>query len=129
MPGYKPLEEMLDAPTTKTWVFQKHTKLYLFKRRLKHWWQKRTRGWSDEDTWGLDHVIAKFVLPRLKRFKELNNGFPEGFNEKTWNIAIDEMIYALEVCSRDDYFGDDIEWERVELGLRLFGKHFRDLWW
>jgi len=102
-------------------------------RDFRHWWQRRTRGWDDSDTWGLDGTIAEFVLPRLRRFKELNNGFPgHDLTWESWNAALDDMIYAMDICdqektsSQDD---DTVDWERVQRGLELFGKHFRDLWW
>ncbi|MEN6550058.1 MAG: hypothetical protein ABFE07_28785 [Armatimonadia bacterium] len=100
------------------------------KRALKHWWQRRTRGWDDSDTWSLDFVIAKFAVPRLKRFRELNNGFPGGMTEGSWRSALDDMIYALEICADEDrWYDKDNDWPRMERGLEAFGKHFRDLWW
>ena len=105
------------------------------KRWFKFRWQRITRGWTDEDTWNLDCVVASFVAPRLRRFKKLNNGFPPDFNEHTWNDAIDKMIYSLErVSKRHDEKEGDQNWdkitcERVNEGLELFGKYFCDLWW
>ena len=102
----------------------------LSKRSFKFWWQRRTRGWDDSDTWALDGIIAKFVLPRLRRFKEINFGYPNIFTEESWDEAIDDMIYALEICERE-LVGvvDDADFDRVERGLELFGKYFRALWW
>lgn len=102
------------------------------KRSLRYWWQRRTRGWDDSDTWSLDGTIAKFALPRLKRFRELNNGFPGGddMTMEKWNAQLDDMIYALGICVREmDDIVDDADWDRVEKGLEAFGKNFRHLWW
>lgn len=103
----------------------------LVKRSIKHWYQRRTRGWDDSDTWSLSDVIAEFTLPRLIRFRELNNGYPcdvEGPEE--WNHMIDDMIYALGICSReDDGVIFDCDWDRLQRGLDYFGRYFRDLWW
>lgn len=101
-------------------------------RSIKLFFQKWSRGWSDEDTWSLDYTIAKFTLPRLKRFKTLNNGYPGGLSEKTWNWILEDIIYSFDtvVHKWDEGFNDeDVDWERVDLGFRLFGKYFRDLWW
>jgi len=38
--------------------------------------QRLTRGWDDSDTWSLDVSVAKFLLPRLKRYRELRQGVP-----------------------------------------------------
>lgn len=104
------------------------------KRALKYWWQRRARGWDDSDTWSLDHTIARFTLPRLKRFRELNNGFPGGgdppMTMERWQGLLDDMIYAMEICADDErWFDNDNDWKRVERGWEAFGRHFRDLWW
>ena len=46
-------------------------KFHTFKRSLRFWWQRGTRGWDDSETWGLDGTLARFILPRLQRFKEV----------------------------------------------------------
>lgn len=82
-------------------------------------------------------MIAKFSLPRIKRFKELQNGFPSGIAEKEWDEILDKIILAFELID-DDFHGKtnfknaaeirqrDIH---IETGVTLFGKHFRQLWW
>lgn len=102
----------------------------LVKRSIRFWWQRRTRGWDDGDTWSLDNTIAKFVLPRLKRFKELNNGFPGEFTSGEWDKVLDDMIYALTISANGHWNApDDADWKRVQRGHELFGKYFNDLWW
>lgn len=110
------------------WNMTKHR----FTQWCKHWWQRRTRGFDDSQTWSLDHTIAVFTLPRLRRFKELNNGYPHGFTEDSWNEAIDDMIYSLEASAHEwdpATRVDEVDWSRVHRGSELMGKHFRDLWW
>jgi len=41
------------------------------KRDWKFLWQRWTRGFDDSETWVLYMPITKFILPRLKRFKEI----------------------------------------------------------
>lgn len=105
--------------------------IFLIKRWFKHQYQTLTRGFSDKETWSLDWTIAKFVLPRLKRFKKLNNGFPHGMTEQSWEKALDDMIYSMEIYSKGlwSHNPDEVNWKRVKRGTTLFGKHFRDLWW
>ena len=55
---------------------------YRFYRPYWFFWQRITRGFNDSETWNLDYTIAKLVLPRLKRFKELTNGIPGDFSIK-----------------------------------------------
>lgn len=99
--------------------------------------QLKTNGFSDTETWGLDSVIAKFVLPRLIRFKELNNGMPIDFNEGTWDEVLDKMIFAFDwTLNWEEKKYENLteeqqkeNWKRYEEGMALFGKYFRDLWW
>lgn len=111
-----------------------HWPEFLTKRYWRHWWQRRVRGWDDSDTWSLDLTMAKFILPRLKRYKEVNNGYPGNFTEESWDAVLDKMIFAMEVVKSDDFCSEGLEeaeahWTKVHEGLELFGKHFRELWW
>lgn len=45
-------------------------KLRTLKRSIKYWLQRRTRGWSDDETWNLDCEFIKWVNSRFKKYKE-----------------------------------------------------------
>jgi hypothetical protein len=45
-------------------------KLRTLKRNIKYWFQRRTRGWSDDETWNLDCEFIKWVNSRFKKYKE-----------------------------------------------------------
>lgn len=106
-------------------------------RAIGFWWQRRTRGWDDSDTWSLDVTIAEFVLPRLRRLKELNDGYPcklDDFDDekgmKEWNEKLDAMIEAFEIaCTEDWSFLEGERAEKFNHGFDLFAKHYRELWW
>lgn len=104
----------------------------LMRRSFRHWWQRRTRGWDDSETWNLDVTASRFILPRLRRFKRITRGYPAELTEEGWNAILDDMIYALEVCvrSNEEVLGaDEADWDRVERGLEAMGKWWRALWW
>lgn len=98
-------------------------------RALKHWWQRATRGFDDSETWCLSTTTAEFLLPRLRRFKEVNNGHPHSLTEEEWDGILDEMIWSLEALIADEKWEDFELWIRVNAGLALIGKWWRDLWW
>ena len=103
-------------------------------RKIKFFFQRLTRGWDDSDTWSLDYTIAQFVLPRLKRFKELNIGAPSDLTEETWDEILDKMIKAMENTIKqwdEDLTEEETEkmWEETEEGHKLFGEYFSGLWW
>jgi hypothetical protein len=105
-----------------------------FKKHLK---QYETKGWSDIDTWSLDSTFAEWMLPRLKRFKELRNGIPQGYTEKTWNNTMQFIIDGFEFMASDKFYGYDggdqnaINHEKTREALILFAKLMADgdFWW
>ena len=111
------------------------------KQFFKFKYQHITKGFSDQETWNLDANIAKYILPRLKRFKEINNGHPVEVSAKEWDIILDKMINSFEFhiqifVDQDD---DDLntmpknaqkrKWEEYNEGLLLFAKYYKHLWW
>ena len=105
----------------------------LFKGQLK------TNGFCDAETWSLDSMICKFILPRLIRFKEINIGFPGGddMTIEKWNVVLDKMIFAFDWSlnhEEEKYDGlpdkqKEKHWQQYQEGMDLFAKWFRHLWW
>jgi hypothetical protein len=107
------------------------------------------------DTVSADYTLALVILPVLKQHKENPHGssfvdnedvpnhtpIPEGQEfersdewSARWGYVMDEMILAFERIVNDDWSADvpSENWvkeeERIDNGLRLFGKYFRRLW-
>lgn len=115
-------------------------------RQRKKELKKKNLYINPGDTWSLDRTIAKFVYPRLKLFKELNNGYP-GYGEMNtankWDAALDEMIEAFRLLAEcnppepkngefknPDYMEQVEEYNaKIEEGLKLFARYYRCLWW
>lgn len=93
--------------------------------------QRMERGFDDSETWSLDYTIAKFILPRLKRFKEVTNGYPGGLSEEEWDEILDKMIYAfdLKVNYDSDFDWKDGDQKKFDEGIKLFSEWFLHLWW
>lgn len=100
-------------------------------RETKFSEQRKEVGFDDTETWSLTDTISGFIIPRLKRFKEVNNGVPHGQTEESWDITLDKMILSFELTCRDSGSRDYTDEERVQLneGLDLFRKYFFELWW
>jgi hypothetical protein len=102
----------------------------LFKeRQIKFAHQRRTKGWDDSETWSLDYTISKFILPRLKRFRELEFGHPCSITEQEWYNIQDELIWTFQFLSNEEFSYDKKLNKRADKGLRLFAKWYRNLWW
>lgn len=135
----------------------------------------RIDGW---DTWSMDHTLSHIIVPMLKQLKETKHGGPHVEDEDVpenlrstsagpkesdydtdefwfdrWDWVLNEMIWAFEQKTRDDWMGDYYgEWitdntkvlggnfasadhdgikahqDRMTNGFRLFGKYYEALW-
>ena len=109
-----------------------HTKYTMFKRSVRFLYQRLTRGWDDTETWNLDARLSEHIIPRLKRFKEVNQCYPPDLTPETWDIVIDKMIFSFEWTAspcEDRIMMDDKNSAKVREGLDLFAKYFQHLWW
>lgn len=90
-------------------------------RQMKFYHQRIERGFDETELWNLDATILKFILPRLKEFKETTCGYPNGFsNLKEWTECIQKMIDSIESIIKDE----DPQYE----GWELFKQYFFNLW-
>lgn len=120
-------------------------------------WKDGYGFFPDSDLWDLDDTISKFVLPRLRKFTNLEKyGTPDEFcidgqepeeNQKLWKEALTKMQVAF--MEEEEWFkwkypnidkplhGTHTEsvkykteyYKEYEEGCQLLGKHFENLWW
>jgi hypothetical protein len=98
--------------------------------------QRFEHGFDDTETWHMDRTMALFIIPRLKRFLEVNNGIPNGETEESYDEKIRFIISAFEnYYVSDKYFNSvDIE-ERKKLtddvrqAVEYLSKLWFELWW
>jgi hypothetical protein len=114
-------------------------------RQIKWLYQRIKRGFDDRCTWSLDVPIAEFILPRLKRFKEIGtlDSLPCFFEfeklpeeerwdkaEKKWIKILDDMIYSFECCANDEFdspytYDKDFGFKKSKdgKGYEIYGVH------
>jgi hypothetical protein len=90
--------------------------------------QREERGWDDSETWSLFVTLSEWIVPRLKRFKELNNGHPSSISCSQWDNIIDRIIEGFELIIEDDVLDSEKSKKRNE-AMDLFREWFFDLWW
>lgn len=95
----------------------------LVRRYWRHWYQWLTRGFSDQETWALDYEIAKFTLPRLKRYKEIASDVII----IDWDI--DKAIAGLEEFVKKEGPDPLLLSKESQEGLELFRENLWRLWW
>lgn len=84
-----------------------------------------------EDTefdWDVYLDMAKFILPRLRYFREKNGRWPDRMDPIVWNKKLDAMIRAFEIVLADGVETQQDQ-QAVDNGLIEFAKHFRELWY
>lgn len=78
---------------------------------LRMWWQSRTRGWSDEELWSLDHSIAEFLAPRLRRLAEITHGSPSGYPNKYYSrdAETDHESWRRDLAAAAEAFAEYVD--------------------
>jgi hypothetical protein len=95
-------------------------------------------GFKDKEIWNFDETIVEFLLPRMKRFREVNNGYPVKLSWDEWNNILDKIINNLEFYKKD--FNDlaDVkeiikkeneQTEALREALKLIAEYIEWLWW
>lgn len=84
---------------------------------IKSTYQKLRYGVSDEECWNLYHTISRYILPRLKHFKNMKRmGVPCTLDtkwhpidesdvsqaSKEWEAILDELIWTFEYINEED---------------------------
>ncbi len=91
-------------------------RFYEFRLFIKSKFQKLIYGFEFRDAWDLSESCAKFMVPRLKYFRdniqgvpikkggEMHDDGPDTYTIEEWRAMVEEMIFAFEfVLKRDDY--------------------------
>lgn len=120
------------------------------KRQRKKWLKQQGQYIPNLDMWRLPYVMAEFILPRLKKYKNCAWGYPgidEASTYEGWMEVLDKMILAFEYILDDEWWVKYSEYDittvietRLEYfeelerrqsvineGMLLFGKYFNRL--
>ena len=98
--------------------------------------QRFEQGFDDTETWHMDRTIALFIIPRLKKFIEVNNGIPNGETIESYNEKLNFIISAFEnYYATNKYYEsvDDNERKKLTDDVRkavdFLSKLWFELWW
>ena len=98
--------------------------------------QRFEQGFDDTETWHMDRTIALFIIPRLKKFIELNNGIPTGETVESYNEKLNFIINAFEnYYATNRYYESVDDTERKQLtddvkqAVEYLSKLWFELWW
>jgi hypothetical protein len=122
------------------------------KNQVKWFIQRRTRGFDDRELWDLDDTVAKFIIPRLEAFRDMERmSYPDleasfpvisarynppGEDLVVWFAMIDKMIQSFRMFQEYDFFDgneyrsklDESKVQYAKEGLELFSEYLHNLW-
>ncbi len=116
--------------------------LHIIIRNIKYWFQRRTRGWSDDETWNLDYEFILWLNSRFKKYREqaikiVNLEYYKfEYKDKIYTQlqVIDRIIELTDYIINNDYC--EMMWsdvERLEAMKNeifdLFKMSFGAMWW
>ena len=143
----------------KYYVIPFHRFIYAimeFPSKVKWFYQRGNRGWSDRSAWSIDTWLVDNLIPMLERLKKDKHGTPLSMFKKKdgvdkhgnptdnadwlaaqrWNNVLNEIIYGLKCAKKID--DSDYNYRDKELTKRLtkssqrsfelIGKHLFSLW-
>ena len=98
--------------------------------------QRFEQGFDDTETWHMDRTIALFIIPRLKKFIELNNGIPTGETVESYDEKLKFIISAFEnYYATNKYYESVDDAERKQLtddvkkAVEYLSELWFELWW
>lgn len=107
-------------------------------KKQEHYNQFLSQGFDDTETYSLYQTIAKFIVPRLKRYREINGTRQENRKVKATSILlqpeeavkIDNMIIAFSYIAEEGYpTASDAIFPICQDALTNFSQLFPTLWW
>ena len=99
--------------------------------------QREEHGFDSTELWNLDVTFAKFLVPRLKAYKESRSGIPGRLvssdkttekDSKKWDKIIQDMIDGFEIIATVDGYNWKDKSGKPEKAVKLLAKHYFDLW-
>ena len=97
-------------------------------RKNLHLKQLKRQGWTDSDTWSLDITFARFIVPRLKRYKTLYKKTCVADKNKLKDIDIMIEGFSLAASEKHLTYNKSV-CKKVEDALDAFKRSFFSLWW
>ena len=143
----------------KYFVIPFHASIYAimeFPSKVKWFYQRGSRGWSDRSAWSIDTWLVNNLIPMLERLESNNHGTPMSMFKKKdgvdkdgnptdeadrlaaqrWNNVLNEILYGLKCAKKIedlDYDYNDKELTKsltksYQRSFELIGKHLFCLW-
>ena len=116
--------------------------LHIIIRNIKYWFQRRTRGWSDDEVWNLNYEFILWLNSRFKKYKEQATKMVDleyykfEYKDKIYTQlqVIDRIIELTDYIIDNNYY--EMMWSDIEHleamkneVFDLFKISFSAMWW
>lgn len=108
---------------------------WLFKSQNDTRYKPDEEGFIAAEYWNLDATLAMIIYSSLRYFKDhCNYGYPECMTQEQWDKCLNDMITAFELLVKKENYNltkiqSKNQEKKIKYGLRLFAKHFNNLWY
>ena len=121
-----------------SWLFDKNTK------EIDDRYKPDKEGFVDAEHFSLDYSLSLYIYSQLCYFREhCMYGHPYGITFEKWQDIVDKMIEAFKLQILEDDSWDKLKYpdeaerkilsknrkKKIEYGMRLFIKHYNNLWY
>lgn len=86
--------------------------------------QRKYHGFDDTELWNLDNTLAKWLLPRIVRFREID----VVARDKEWENDLDNIVDALSMLADESLLPTLKDKEYMQNGLNLLAKNIFGFW-
>ena len=88
------------------------------RRQRKKWLKQHKLYVEPRETWNMNITFARYIVPRLKKFKEISIAYPgrgEVDTPEKWDKVLDKMILAFEYSlDLDEYWIGNQEYDYTD---------------
>lgn len=109
-------------------------------RNIKSFIQRGKRGYADSDVWNLNSYLSSWMPDALEKLRGeghyaaypmsiLKKGMSDDEAKEKWDEIVNTIADGFRAAEDQNEYGtwDDLEKTRIK-GMKLFIKHYHDLW-
>lgn len=117
---------------------RKYNKLNELYWKIRYFFQRLFKGYDKREIFSFNSYHASYVVKRLTEFNKNLHCYPCCLDIEKWSDIINEIIFAFELCSNDDWiYGCNCGLHEGEInvlemkrkkGMKLFIEYYDQLW-
>ena len=110
-------------------------KISMIPRRIKWFFQRGKRGYSDNDVWNFDSYLAEVISKGCKQLAKEKHGYPSNLTLEKWEEILNSLSKKFEEYTKIIYLEEGYETvspeefdKKMDEMINLLKNHFTHLW-